>query len=154
MEYPMISGVEGTGGAIMKKYGNKHFPTIHLVAPDKKIVEKEIEMSYKPSELEALVAKYVVPTAVENQKLPVQSRKRVKVIGGAKNHLRISVDQHDIYTITVYTLNGKEIFRMHEGIGLHAGTHSVFFDHHFADHGIFIVKIEAASFSCKEKVIF
>lgn len=149
----MISGKEGTGRAIMKSYKASHYPTIMLVAPDKRIVENAIEYT-QPKGLEALVHKYVGATEINSEIHPSFAQAKVKILELLSNSLTISVSKDNTYTLTLYSLLGRKSLKLVEKAYLPEGTHTLRCSHQLSSKGVYILHMESNIGVNTEKVVF
>jgi hypothetical protein len=156
IKYPMVSGKEGNGAKIMDDFRDpnfpiKHFPTILFIGPDKRILERSIELS-KTNILEDILEKHIGPTEIIKNPDFISSHQTVKYMGKSNNSLRISFTKSGVYSLCLYSLEGKEILKPRNNIFFSQGIHIIDFNNSL-NNGIFILYSKFSGYVSKEKIL-
>ena len=148
----MISGKEGKGGQIMNAFGGKHYPTIILIGPDKKILEKSIE-SNQPNKLETILQRHIGATEIIKNMTVHASSQMVEFKGKINNTLRISVTKSGFYTLSVYSLAGKEMLKLSDNKFYNPGIHTIDYATSVND-GMYILHTKSNGYMNNGKILF
>lgn len=127
--FPSVSGDAGTGDVIMQYIngGGMAFPTVAVIAPDKKIVENYEAYNSFYDNLSGDLEKYNINATAISNAVPdgygsSQPEMIINSITAGKIELFIPHDGR--YTLTVYTVDGKKLQVLCDKVFTH-GNHTI-----------------------------
>jgi hypothetical protein len=143
--YPEVSSPANQGNAVKvaNDYRVSLFPTMFLIAPTKKVVEKDI---YPATKLTTILAKYNIDTntvAVKDPhvKAKAEQTTMLRVISKAGAPvINLSVFHDGFYRIDAYTMSGKLIVNVLNS-NLSRGTHQISWTNQKVFSGTVLFKI-------------
>lgn len=146
VKYPSISGNSG-GTTIFSTYQVNTTPTLILIAPDKKIVEKDI---WPIANLPTILAKYNFTPITNNLNEKVVNEIAVKNVNAQKIGFSIPIDGN--YKISLYTVEGKKVMDLVDGF-VAKGEHAVSMNTHELSSGIYLVKMRFGDVNKSQKIM-
>jgi hypothetical protein len=151
VKYSSISGQSG-GTAINTNYSPSAYPTIILIAPDRKIVEKDI---FPTNKLPATLAKYTINnTFISNssQSLLLNELPEVSILSFNYQSFSLYSSGTRDYTLNVFSMNGNLLKSISTGV-LSEGTHSVSLDLTNVSGGAYIIQAKAGKTQSSLKIL-
>lgn len=128
--FPSVSGDAGAGDVIMKYVngGGMLFPTVAVIAPDKKIVENYDGYNSYYDDLSKNLKKYPVDQTVISDAIPEgcgagQSAMIINSI--TTGSVKLFIQQEGRYTLKAYSIDGKQLGVLCDRI-FTRGNHTVF----------------------------
>lgn len=148
VKYPSISG-NGGGATINNDYNPSAYPTIILIDPDGKIVEKDI---YPTNLIASTLEKYDIGgTGIEMvNNLNNSSHLSVKCINLQQVNLSIPAD--GTYDLAVFSADGRMLGTLSTGY-LSKGEHSIAWNVKTLSHGVYFLKVSSNHMKAVEKIL-
>lgn len=140
---PVISGSSG-GSTICGKYPHSATPTIILINPLKKVVEKDI---WPATNLPTTLAKYPINTTalLNTDKGMLATNDKVKVLAVSKHGIFLDVKSAGMYSIKIVDVQGR-VNCAFSG-NLTAGNNEIGWNGNALSHKVLFVEISRDGFS-------
>jgi len=133
--YPGIPSDQG-GSKITKDYGNNAWPTMILIGPNKKVVEKKI---WPVSTLTATLKKYPLSSNDIHQTVSQDLFDNIR-LNPVKNSIQLSVPFSGYYTLNVYSSDGTMVREIFNG-SLAPGEHVITWNKGSLAKGVYIITL-------------
>lgn len=146
--YPSISSTGG-GKTISSAYNPGYTPQLILIAPDKKIVEKDL--NYK--QLIPSLQKYNISTSIQYDPDHNSNPAAAAVIGKSTDRIIFSISKAGFYNIQSYALTGGKMDLKFEKF-FSPGIHSLYIDFRAFSKGVAIIEIESSYGKSGQRLLF
>jgi hypothetical protein len=158
VDYPMVSAPagQGDGVAAITPYSVGGYPTIFLIAPDRKVVVPDI---WPADEIMATLARYPIDTATTAVTRPHAARASGRLPAAVAierldaQRIALGIRQAGAYSLSVYTLDGRLLQTAYRGY-LAQGRHEIAWDVGRASKGMYVVRVSSGSQIAAERSMF
>ena len=148
VKYPSFSGQNG-GSSLFSTYKVGATPTLILIAPDQKIVEKDI---WPISNLPSTLDKYDIGVTEisKNSNLLKIPQISLKVV--SSQNLILTVPCDGIYTINTFSADGQILGTISTGL-LAQGEHTIQWNSAQISRGIYFIQVGSGNLKVTEKIV-
>lgn len=153
--YPIVSGdtLGGNGGLVSMMFKTINaLPTIILIAPDKKIVEKNI---WPATTITPTIEKYNYATPILNkdEKFLNYLNDYMSILIVNKNKLAVTIMEPGLYKISTFTANGRRIESISKQF-FSSGQKYIDLESGFNKNSLYFIEVEYHKGNVIKKLIF
>ncbi len=149
VEYPSIGGNAG-GSQISNDFGVTGWPTVILIAPDKKIVEKDI---YPTSAIEKILQNYDIGnTKIAQSVFSIPNTPHLSLKAVTAQHLTLSIPRTGNYELVLFSADGKMLNTVSTGL-LPQGEHIIYWDKNNFSHGVYFIRASSGNLKATKKIV-